>query len=296
MEDGNRCIRLLVVGDSGVGKTSFVHAFCNKEVPKDPYATVGCNIDVKLHEYNNQTWEVELWDIGGSPSHRGCRSVFYENIHGIILVHDITNRKSYNNLNKWINEIVSALSSEGSSYDKGGEPSYTRSSHTASRTSNDFIDLEEFVGDANLVPMVMVGTKRDEAAVVDHGRGLDTTGILVSTQYMSDFEMSSAGARQLAKFLDSCIQRWTSQLNFSGHRSLSHGFGSTGTIARNYSNSHLSGSHLAPGLDHLMPCRPGLGGPYERRRKLGNEGDGIGKGIGVSPNFRRNFVNRQHPL
>lgn len=50
---------------------------------------------------------VEYWDIGGSASHENTRQVFYDNIHGIILVHDLTNKKSEANLSKWLTEITS---------------------------------------------------------------------------------------------------------------------------------------------------------------------------------------------
>ena len=47
----------------------------------------------------------ELLDVGGSQSHRNSRHVFYNNFHGIILVHDLTNRKSQLNLEKWLAEV-----------------------------------------------------------------------------------------------------------------------------------------------------------------------------------------------
>ena len=48
----------------------------------------------------------ELWDVGGGHSHRNSRHVFYSNFHGIILVHDLANRKSQQNLEKWLREVI----------------------------------------------------------------------------------------------------------------------------------------------------------------------------------------------
>ena len=48
----------------------------------------------------------ELFDIGGSHGHRNSRHVFYNNYQGLILVHDLTNRKSNSNLERWLREIV----------------------------------------------------------------------------------------------------------------------------------------------------------------------------------------------
>lgn len=66
---------------------------------------------MKLHEYkedtsSQKTFFVEFFDIGGSLSHKNSRGVFYQQVNGIILVHDLTNRKSHENLKNWLLEIM----------------------------------------------------------------------------------------------------------------------------------------------------------------------------------------------
>ena len=66
----------------------------------------------KLHEYKagtpaEKTFFVELCDVGGWSAHQNSRSIFYNPVHGVILVHDLTNRKSEVNLRKWAAEILS---------------------------------------------------------------------------------------------------------------------------------------------------------------------------------------------
>lgn len=56
---------------------------------------------------DEERYFVEFWDIGGSANHANTRSVFYDNVHGVILVHDLTNKKSEANLGKWLTEITS---------------------------------------------------------------------------------------------------------------------------------------------------------------------------------------------
>lgn len=75
-------VRIMVLGDSGVGKTSFVHLAAYGEPLKSPSWTVGCSVEVKLHEYKEGTPEqttyfIEFWDVGGSNNHRNTRQVFY---------------------------------------------------------------------------------------------------------------------------------------------------------------------------------------------------------------------------
>ncbi|KAI4466923.1 drab5-related [Holotrichia oblita] len=64
-------VRVMVLGDSGVGKTSFVHLAANNEPVRAPGWTIGCSVEVKLHEYKEGTpgqvtYFIELWDVGGS--------------------------------------------------------------------------------------------------------------------------------------------------------------------------------------------------------------------------------------
>lgn len=95
----NDC-KILVLGDSGVGKSSLVHLICHGTVLSSAQWTIGCSIDVRLH--NN--YFLQFWDIGGSRAHKIARSFLYQEYHGIILVFDATNKKSRLNLNKWLRE------------------------------------------------------------------------------------------------------------------------------------------------------------------------------------------------
>ncbi|KAI9007231.1 P-loop containing nucleoside triphosphate hydrolase protein [Gaertneriomyces semiglobifer] len=99
--------RIVVVGDQGVGKTSLVHLLCQDEVLKHPGKTVGCAVDVKIfiNSHTSRSHFLEFIDIGACKS-RATRQLFYSNVQGIILVHDVTNRKSYNNLRKWVADVL----------------------------------------------------------------------------------------------------------------------------------------------------------------------------------------------
>lgn len=82
--------------------------------------TIGCQVEVKLHEYKEdtngqKTFFVEFFDVGGSLSHKRARNVFYQQVNGIILIHDLTNRKSQENLKSWLIEILNKEGKGGSS-------------------------------------------------------------------------------------------------------------------------------------------------------------------------------------
>ncbi|XP_043270018.1 rab-like protein 3 [Venturia canescens] len=145
-------VKIIVVGDSGVGKTSLTHLICQQQPIGNPSWTIGCSVEVKLHEYkegtpNQKRYFIELWDVGGSQSHQNTRTVFYHPTNGIILVHDLTNRKSQQNLQKWLQEVL------------------TKDGTCAKSKSFDDFDPEKFVGSTQ-IPILVIGTKSDLVAEV----------------------------------------------------------------------------------------------------------------------------------
>lgn len=151
---------------SGVGKTSAVHLICYNKPLVSPSWTVGVSLEVKLHDFKagtpqQKTYFIDLWDVGGSSSHRNSRSVFYNGVNGVILVHDLTNRKSEANLRKWLKEIFTSRERESNSHGLGlASPSVTSSTSSLLRDDDDDFDPEQFVGSTQ-IPVFVIGTKQD---------------------------------------------------------------------------------------------------------------------------------------
>lgn len=192
-------VRIIVVGDSGVGKTSLTHLICQNESITSPSWTVGCSVDVKLHEYKEglpqqKTYFVELWDIGGSSSHRNTRSIFYNPVHGIILVHDLTNRKSQQNLQKWLSEILN--------HESGGKHN----------KSFDEFDPEQFVGSTQ-TPILVIGTKLDLAGsaraqrAVTFAEECGADEIFLDCRLPTALAAGSSSAVKLSRFFDKVIEK-----------------------------------------------------------------------------------------
>lgn len=107
-------MRVLVVGDSGVGKTALLSAICRLYSPSsasnDKSAalwTTGCDVHVLLKPFGPAQREVfvEFLDVGGHRKYELSRGAFYHDIHGVIFVHDLSNTKSGEHLRNWSREL-----------------------------------------------------------------------------------------------------------------------------------------------------------------------------------------------
>ncbi|GKV47498.1 hypothetical protein SLE2022_298530 [Rubroshorea leprosula] len=112
-------VRVLVVGDSGVGKTSLVHLIVKGSSIARPPQTIGCTVGVKHTTYGSpggssssingdaeRDFFVELWDVSGHDRYKDCRSLFYSQINGVIFVHDLSQRRTKSTLQRWASEIA----------------------------------------------------------------------------------------------------------------------------------------------------------------------------------------------
>uniref|UniRef100_A0A6P4FAM1 Rab-like protein 3 n=2 Tax=Drosophila rhopaloa TaxID=1041015 RepID=A0A6P4FAM1_DRORH len=236
----NNRVRIVVVGDSGVGKTCLTHLIAHNESLIRPGWTVGCNIQVKIHEFKEGTarqcpYFVELFDIGGSLSHKNTRGVFYTGVHGIILVHDLTNGKSQEQLLDWLYEIVNkegkdTYKSRGNSLPPSPTPLSSFSSNTSATDVHVRFDMEEFLG-ATQTPILVMGTKLDlidekrqpKTAVKKAGGIADKCGaeeIWLNCRDTRSLAAGTTDAVKLSRFFDCVIEKRES-LGGSG----SHAFG-----------------------------------------------------------------------
>lgn len=107
-------VRILVVGDSGVGKTTLLRSLCrlhsphsiDQETPPTCWTT-GCDVHVLLQVLEPHGHEVfvEFLDVGGHRKYERSRGAFYHNVHGMLLVHDVSNAKSGEHLRNWYKEV-----------------------------------------------------------------------------------------------------------------------------------------------------------------------------------------------
>ena len=104
MYDYLQC-KVILVGDSGVGKTSIISRLINK-VEKYPKPTLSLQYVTKEEIIDNEKVIFEIWDTAGQEKYLSLNRIFYSDAKICIIVYDITNKKSYENaINIWFNEI-----------------------------------------------------------------------------------------------------------------------------------------------------------------------------------------------
>ncbi|MEM1885792.1 MAG: GTP-binding protein, partial [Candidatus Jordarchaeales archaeon] len=99
--------KIVVIGDGGVGKTSLILRLTRNVFPTSYRPTLGADFASYKIELDNKIVTLQLWDLGGQPSFAHLRSFFYTEAKGGVIVFDLTNVKSFENVEKWYDELTS---------------------------------------------------------------------------------------------------------------------------------------------------------------------------------------------
>ena len=98
-------LKVVIIGDSGVGKTNLIKRFVSDTFNENSKATVGVEFLSKTYKINNHIFKIELWDTAGQERYKSITSVYYKGSKGALLVYDITSKVTFDNIGKWITEI-----------------------------------------------------------------------------------------------------------------------------------------------------------------------------------------------
>lgn len=97
--------KLLLIGDSGVGKTCVLYRFSDEAFYSDFMPTIGIDFKIKTVELYGKRIRLQLWDTSGQEKFRTITHSYYRGALGIFVVYDITCRRSFENLDFWIANI-----------------------------------------------------------------------------------------------------------------------------------------------------------------------------------------------
>ena len=97
--------KIVLIGDSSVGKTNIFSKYLNDEFDPDSKATVGVEFGTKDFKIEEKLVKVQIWDTAGQERYRSITNAYYKGAKGCLLVYDITNKSSFESLDRWLDEL-----------------------------------------------------------------------------------------------------------------------------------------------------------------------------------------------
>jgi small GTP-binding protein len=98
--------KIVLIGDSGVGKSNIVFRFTKNEFNKDSKSTIGVEFSTKTVQIeDNRLVKAQIWDTAGQERYRSIATSYYRGAVGALLCYDITNRESFDHVPTWLKEV-----------------------------------------------------------------------------------------------------------------------------------------------------------------------------------------------
>ena len=104
-EEYEMMIKVILIGDSGVGKTNIMSKFLKNQFLEDSKATVGVEFGSKLFIQQGHKIKAQIWDTAGQEKYKAITSAYYKGSKGALVIYDITQKETFANIEKWINDL-----------------------------------------------------------------------------------------------------------------------------------------------------------------------------------------------
>ncbi|KAF8086260.1 hypothetical protein N665_0630s0011 [Sinapis alba] len=103
--DYDYLIKLLLIGDSGVGKSCLLLRFSDDTFNTSFITTIGIDFKIRTVELDGKRIKLQIWDTAGQERFRTITTAYYRGAMGILLVYDVTDESSFNNIRNWMKNI-----------------------------------------------------------------------------------------------------------------------------------------------------------------------------------------------
>ena len=97
--------KLILVGDSYVGKTNILSKYIKNEFNQNTKSTVGVEFGTKILKIEDKIIKAQVWDTAGQERYKSITSTYYKGAKGAFIVYDITNRETFESVDKWIQDL-----------------------------------------------------------------------------------------------------------------------------------------------------------------------------------------------
>ena len=107
-EEPKYIIKITLLGEKNVGKTSLVYRYIENKFRESYKATLGVNLLKKDMEVDGNSVSAQIWDLGGQDSFKSLRKLYLEGANGALVMFDLTERKTFEKLNEWVESFKEA--------------------------------------------------------------------------------------------------------------------------------------------------------------------------------------------
>ncbi len=99
--------KLIIVGDTNVGKTNIMSKYIKDQFNITSKSTIGVEFGTKILEIDNKKVKAQIWDTAGQERYKSITSAYYKGAKGAFIVYDITNKSTFESVDKWIKDLNS---------------------------------------------------------------------------------------------------------------------------------------------------------------------------------------------
>ena len=99
-------VKVVIVGDSGVGKTNIMSKYLKNEFHEDSKATVGVEFGSKQFNIQGHQVKAQIWDTAGQERYKAITSAYYKGAKGAFIVYDISRKNTFDSISRWVSDIT----------------------------------------------------------------------------------------------------------------------------------------------------------------------------------------------
>lgn len=99
------CLKIILVGDSGVGKTNILTRFTKNIFNQDNKSTIGVEFGTKIINIQDHVVKLQIWDTAGQERYKSITVAYYKGSKGAFIVFDVSKKQTFDNVIKWYNDI-----------------------------------------------------------------------------------------------------------------------------------------------------------------------------------------------
>ncbi|KAI7852420.1 ras-related protein rab-4B-like protein [Circinella umbellata] len=149
-------LKLLLVGDSGTGKSCLLHHFLENQFKKDSVNTIGMEFGTRIVHIADKSIKLQIWDTAGQERFRSLTRSYFRGAAGALIVYDICNRETFLGVHSWLSDVRSLANPElviilvGNKSDlaEEREVSYLEASRFAQEHEMMFLEASALTGDS----------------------------------------------------------------------------------------------------------------------------------------------------